>query len=198
MKQQSIKLSQWAKNNGLSYRGAYDMYKRGQLTGAYAIASGTILVPLCDTKPIDPANKKTAIYARVSTPKQKSDLDTQVDFVKGFCVANGWTVDKIYRETASGLNDDRKQLNKLLEDNEINRVVVANKDRLTRFGFNYLKKLLENKKVELVVVDSAQDDRSDLVQDFVSIITSMAARVYGLRRRKKCAEHILKTFENEQ
>lgn len=186
----AIKLSQWAKQNGYTYRGAYDMYLRGQLPDAFRMASGSIFV-----NQVSATNQSkteyTAIYARVSTPKQKDDLTRQVEYIEMFCVANGWQIDKIYKDIGSGLNDNRQQLNQLLGNDKITRVVISDKDRLTRFGFNYIKKLLENKNCTIVVINNASTDTDDLMQDFVSVITSMAARVYGLRRHKRHVEEIL-------
>ena len=188
---QSIKLSKWAKNNGYTYQGAYEMFARGQLQGAFRLASGSIMVALADaaagTKPVN-----TVIYCRVSTPKQQADLERQVQSAVDFCLVNGWQITKIYKEIASGLNDNRKQLNILLGNPAITRVVVTNKDRLTRFGFNYLKMFLASNSCELVVMNHADDGQHDLMADFVSVITSMAARVYGLRRHKSHTEAILK------
>ena len=133
----------------------------------------------------------TAIYARVSTPKQKNDLDRQIDYINSFCAAKGWQIDKIYKDIGSGLNDNRQQLNQLLNNNKITRVVISDKDRLTRFGFNYIKTLLFNNNCQIVVINNAATDTDELMQDFVSVITSMAARVYGLRRHKRHLEKIL-------
>ena len=186
----AIKLSQWAKQNGYTYRGAYDMYLRGQLPDAFRMASGSIFVnQVAATN--QSKTEYTAIYARVSTPKQKDDLTRQVEYIEMFCVANGWQIDKIYKDIGSGLNDNRQQLNQLLSNDKITRVVISDKDRLTRFGFNYIKKLLENKNCTIVVINNASTDTDDLMQDFVSVITSMAARVYGLRRHKRHVEEIL-------
>lgn len=186
----AIKLSQWAKQNGYTYRGAYDMYLRGQLPDAFRMASGSIFVnQVAATN--QSKTEYTAIYARVSTPKQKDDLTRQVEYIEMFCVANGWQIDKIYKDIGSGLNDNRQQLNQLLGNDKTTRVVISDKDRLTRFGFNYIKKLLENKNCTIVVINNASTDTDDLMQDFVSVITSMAARVYGLRRHKRHVEEIL-------
>jgi putative resolvase len=186
----AIKLSHWAKQNGYTYRGAYDMYLRGQLPDAFRMASGSIFVNQVSVTN-QSKTEYTAIYARVSTPKQKDDLTRQVEYIEMFCVANGWQIDKVYKDIGSGLNDNRQQLNQLLSNDKITRVVISDKDRLTRFGFNYIKKLLENKNCTIVVINNASIDTDDLMQDFVSVITSMAARVYGLRRHKRHVEEIL-------
>jgi predicted site-specific integrase-resolvase len=192
----SIKLSKWAKENGYSYQGAYELFARGQLPEAYRLASGYIMVPVKENQPeiIHPA---TVIYCRVSTPKQKDDLDRQVESATAFCIANGWVVNKIYKEITSGLNDNRPQLNKLLDNKSITKVVVTNKDRLTRFGFNYLKRHLESNNCQLIVMNEAQTSQNDLMDDFVSIITSMAARIYGLRRHKSRIDKIIKDLSND-
>ena len=194
----NVRLSQWAKDNGYSYQGAYEMYARGQLPNAKKLPSGSIVVE-ADT--INKKSEKTVIYCRVSTPKQKSDLISQVDRMKNFCIANGYIVDKIYMEVASGLNDNRPKLTSILSDDTITRVVVENKDRLTRFGFNYIELALKKSGCELVVTDRSTDVEHDLVQDFVSIVTSMCARVYGARRgsqkSKKICEIIDESMEAE-
>jgi predicted site-specific integrase-resolvase len=191
----SIKLSQWAKNNDMSYNGAYQLFLKNQLPNSYRLVSGTIMV----RENIQPLRAEyTAVYCRVSTPKQKNDLLRQVEFVETFCAAKGWVINKIYKEVASGLNDDRKQLNLLLDNKNITRVVISEKDRLTRFGFNYIMKILNNNNCEIVVINNVKTDSDDLMQDFISIITSMAARVYGLRRHKKHVEQIITSLDTNE
>ena len=194
----NLRLSQWAKQNGYSYQGAYEMYARGHLPSAIKLPSGSIIVQE-QNRTIK--QEKTVIYCRVSTPKQKNDLESQVDRMKTFCLANGFVVDKVYKEIASGLNDSRPKLAEILEDDTISRVVVENKDRLTRFGFNYIQAALKKSNCELIVTDRSTDEEADLVQDFVSIVTSMCARVYGARRgsqkSKKICEILEKTAEQE-
>jgi putative resolvase len=192
----SIKLSKWAKDHGYTYQGAYEMFARGQLPEAFRLASGHIMVPIKE-EIIKQPSKNTVIYCRVSTPKQKEDLERQIESANSFCAANGWAVDKVYKEIASGLNDSRKMLTSMLENNNISRVVVTNKDRLTRFGFNYIKLFLESKGCELVVMNHSTECQHDLMDDFVSVITSMAARVYGLRRHKTHAEKIIKELGDQ-
>jgi len=188
----TLKLSHWAKQNGYSYRGAYDMFIRGQLSNAFRMESGSIFVHQdVPTTISTESSDYIAIYARVSTPKQKDDLDRQIEYINSFCAAKGWQIDKIYKDIGSGLNDNRQQLNQLLNNNKITKVVISDKDRLTRFGFNYIKTLLANKNCQIVVINNAATDTEDLMQDFVSVITSMAARVYGLRRHKRHVEKIL-------
>lgn len=188
------RLSQWARDNGYTYQGAYEMYARGQLPNAKKLPSGSIIIEETQTSKIE----CTVIYARVSSPKQKDDLTRQVDRLSSFCAAKGYVVSKIYKEVASGLNDSRPKLLDMLSDDKVTRVVVENKDRLTRFGFNYIEHMLKRVGVELVVINSHHEQETDLIQDFVSVITSMAARVYGARRGGRKTKQILEILTPSQ
>ncbi|MBT9130932.1 MAG: hypothetical protein DDT41_01228 [candidate division WS2 bacterium] len=75
---------------------------------------------------------------------------------------------------------------------------MEHKDRLTRFGFNYLKVLFEESGMEIEVINESQNDKNDLMQDFVSIITSFCARLYGLRRSRRKTEQLLKELQIEK
>jgi predicted site-specific integrase-resolvase len=189
-----MKLSQWAKKSGLSYQTAFNLFKKGQLPGKVTqLASGTILIeddPIVNRQD----NLKTYIYCRVSSANKKEDLARQVDRCLQFCNANGWEVVKVYKEIASGMNDNRKQLNLLL-DATPKRIVVEHKDRLTRFGFNYLSRLLNILNYQLVVINRDQEDEADLIKDLVAIITSFCCRLYGLRRGSKKVKAIKATLE---
>ena len=126
-------------------------------------------------------NLKTFIYSRVSSSNKKGDLISQAEICEHFCAAKGWIVEKTMKEIASGMNDNRKKLNILLDSRNI-RVVVLHKDRLTRFGFNYVKKCIEANGGELVTINPEKTDEDDLLKDFIAIITSFCCRLYGARR----------------
>ena len=188
-----MKLSEWANSKGLSYRGAYEMFHRGQLPNAYQLPSGTIIV---DEEKLSKV-EYNVIYSRVSSPTKKEDLLRQVERLRLFCLSKGIIIHKEYKEIASGLNDNRKELTKILENNEITNVIIEHKDRLTRFGFNYLKLLLKNKGCNIIIINESKDDETDLMTDFVSIITSMTARLYGLRRSKMKVFNLIENLKNE-
>jgi putative resolvase len=77
-------------------------------------------------------------------------------------------------------------------------LVVEHKDRLTRFGFNYIDTLFNylNKKIE--VVNNVDNDKEDLIQDFISVITSFCARIYGLRRSRRRTEKLIDALKNNK
>lgn len=185
-----MKLSEYAKKLGITYRTAWDMFNRGDINGAYKLPSGTIIVLNEESKT---RKVSTAVYARVSSSENKSNLKTQSKRVQDFCTANGWVVDKVVEECGSGLNDSRPKLLSLLTDGVTSRIVVEHKDRLTRFGFNYISTLWDG---EIVVINNVVEDEKDLMQDFVSLVTSFTARLYGKRRTKRATEKLIEELKN--
>lgn len=183
------KLSSWAKNHNVTYRTAWNYVKSGKLKTEQT-PSGTILV--IGENRID---EKTVIYARVSSSENKENLERQAERIQQYCAAKGWQINTIIKEVGSGLNDGRKQLEKILLDKTITRIVVEHKDRLARFGLNYIDKLLSLDGREIVVINNQDNGKDDLMQDFVSIITSFTARLYGLRRSKRKTELLIKELE---
>jgi predicted site-specific integrase-resolvase len=93
------------------------------------------------------------------------------------------------------MNDNRKELNNLLKLN-YKYIVIEHKDRITRFGFNYLESLLSRLGTEIIVINRDKEDESDLIKDFISIITSYCCRLYGMRRCKAKKAKILETIND--
>jgi predicted site-specific integrase-resolvase len=104
-------------------------------------------------------------------------------------------VSKEVTEIASGLNDTRPKLEKLLADTSIGTIIVENRDRLTRFGSHYIETLLEaqGRRIEMIF---QRDTGDELVDDFVAVITSLSARIYGRRQSKRRAEKIKQCMES--
>ena len=188
-----MKLSTWAKNNSLTYRRAWQLYKMGKIPNSRRIPSGSILVD----DEIMRGEDKIVVYARVSSSENKGNLEKQADRLVSYCNAKGWKVDKVVKEVGSGLNDNRKQLEKLLKDTSITKIVVEHADRFSRFGMNYIEKLMESQGRKIEILNKQSNDRDDLMQDFVSIITSFTARLYGQRRTKRKTEQLIKELEKE-
>ena len=187
-----MKLSDWAKKQGISYMTAYRWFKANKLpVQAYQAQSSTIIVT--ETTP-KTTTEKVVVYCRVSNQSRKAELQYQIKRCEDFCIANGWVITKTYHEVASGMNDARKQFWKMLDSNPT-KIVIENKDRLTRFGFNYLEQLLKKQNCEIVVINTSTTDEQDLIKDLVSIITSFCCSLYGLRRSKNKVSQIKKILK---
>lgn len=185
-----MKLSVWAKKQGISYRSAWNMFHSGLLPDAYKLPSGTIIIPNEECL----KNEYNVVYARVSSSENKSNLDSQADRIVSFCNAKGWIVNEIIKECASGINDNRPKLKKVLQNKQVTRIIVEHKDRLTRFGYEYIKTLFNG---EIVVINESINNKEDLISDFTSIITSFCARIYGQRRAQRKTEQLIKELEND-
>lgn len=194
-----MKLSLWAKQQGICYRTAWQMFREKQIQGSYQLPTGTIIVPDPEiSRTLTPQPSKVAIYARVSSSENRDNLESQAKRLVGYCEAKGYQISKITKEIGSGLNDNRPKLEALLLDAEIGTIVVEHKDRLARFGFNYIQKILERNGRTIEVVNEAENEESDLMSDFVSIITSFTARLYGQRRSKRKTEKIIEELKREE
>ena len=134
-------------------------------------------------------NKKlNVIYCRVSTTKQKDDLIKQEQLLKDYCNSNGIIINKVFTEIASGMNEDRNELNKLLKlivNDEINKIFITYKDRLTRFGFGYIENICKLFNVEIIILNNTINQESfenELLNDLISIIHHFSMKLYGKRR----------------
>jgi putative resolvase len=185
-----MKLSQYAKKMGVSYRTAFRWWKAGKLD-AYQLDTGTIIVrePLASEPPTN-----VALYARVSSADQKEDLERQMQRLKDYAAAKGYRVTKTVSELASGLNESRPKFLKLLTDASLGTIVVEHGDRATRFGLTYIEHLMQMQGRRLEVLFPPETDH-DLGDDFIAVITSMASRMYGRRTSKRRAEKIKQCVE---
>jgi len=189
-----MKLSDYAKKTGVSYQTAWRMWKNGQLN-AYQLPTGTIVVKTED----EPTSVDliACIYVRVSSAENKKNLEAQAERLTNYAMARGYRIYKVVKEVGSGLNDNRKQLAQILVDDNYNILIVEHKDRLARFGTNYLSLLLEKTGKKLEIVNLADNSKEELMQDLIAIITSFCARLYGLRRSKRKTEKIIEELSNE-
>jgi excisionase family DNA binding protein len=132
---------------------------------------------------------RAVLYARVSSHDQKEHLESQLNRLARFAQERSYHVVKAYGEVASGLSENRHKLHqalKRIERREADVLLVEFKDRLTRFGFNYLARLIESYggRVEVVESDVKKDAMQELVEDMISVVTSFCAKLYGVRSRK--------------
>lgn len=174
---------------------SYMTLKRWRLSGKLKYKAFTDRKILYDIDSIENSetedNRLNVIYARVSTANQKSQLDSQIALIKSYMIANGVKPDKVYAEIASGLNDNRKELQSLVKDvidQKIKTVYVSYKDRLTRFGFGYFKHLFQVCGAELVVIDELENTeksyQDELTEDLISIIHHYSNKLYSTRRKQ--------------
>jgi predicted site-specific integrase-resolvase len=182
-----MKLSEWARRNGIAYQTAWKWWKAGKLpVPARQMPTGTILVEA-------PEREETGavLYARVSSADQKADLERQVARLAAFAAEQGMRVTKVVAEVGSGLNGHRKGLLAVLRSPDYGAIVVEHRDRLARFGSEYIEAALAAQGRRLIVVDAAEV-KDDLVPDMIDALTSMCARLYGRRSARHRAEKALK------
>ena len=137
-------------------------------------------------------NRKTVIYARVSTNNQKDDLKNQIDFLLNFTSSKGIIIDETIKDVGSGLNYNRKKWNLLLNEcmeNKIDSIIITHEDRFIRFGYDWFEKFLSKFNVKIIVVNNELlSPHEELVQDIISILHVFSCRIYGLRKYKKKIE----------
>ena len=148
-------------------------------------------------------NRVNVVYARVSTPKQKRDLENQAETLINYCNANGVKVDKVYKDIASGMNFDRKQFRSMLEDvlnYRISSIYITYKDRFSRISFDMFERLFLEYNCKIIVINkiesTAEDDEKEVFSDIISMLHSFAMKMYS-RRRKKKMELIKEDLKNE-
>ena len=141
---------------------------------------------------------RCVIYARVSGNSQKDDLERQIEALKKYALERNYEVIDIITDIASGLKTNRKGLKKLFKyviQRRINVVLITWKDRLTRFGFEYLEYFFKQFGVKIeCIFKEEKTPIEELIEDFVSIVTSFAARIYGKRSKK--VQQFLKHVKN--
>lgn len=184
-----VKLSVWASENGISRQTAYRMWRAGKLNGIQ-LPTGTILVEKEQNTITE--KKRAVLYARVSSSQNKKNLESQQERLYQYALARGFTVINRVSEIGSGVNDSRNKLEKILLSSDWDVLIVEHKDRLTRFGFNYIESLLSRTGQTIEVINQAgQENEADLLEDLTSIITSFCARIYGRRRSQRKTERII-------
>lgn len=143
------------------------------------------LIPETDS---DTDTRQTIGYCRVSTPEQKEDLQRQAELITLYCASNGWE-HSIITDTGSGLNYHKKglqELIKLIDEDQVARIVLTYKDRLLRFGNEILEYLCELHGTEIIVINNTEDKtyEQELVDDALSVIIVFSSRMYGENSHK--------------
>lgn len=191
-----MKLSVYAKKIGVSYKTAWRYWNQGHLKG-YQTPTGTIIIDAPEEKSSKTSEIKALLYSRVSSPENKKNLDTQAKRLEDFAAAKGYVVYKHVKEIGSGLNDRRPKLLDALKNSDFDILLVEHKDRLARFGVSYIQLLLEMSNRKLEIINTISDDEQDIIQDFISVITSMTARIYGKRRSNRKTAELIKSLKSD-
>ncbi len=149
------------------------------------------------------SEKNWAIYARVSSheQKKKGDLDRQIKYLEKMVPKKSEEI-KVIMDVGSGLNDNRKGLKELMQlasEGKISDIAITDKDRLTRFGFQYLNKFFITFGVEIHIMsgEKSKSLEEELVQDMLSIVTSFSGKLYGIgsAKRKKLLENVREVIQ---
>lgn len=147
---------------------------------------------------IKQAKRKTIVYCRVSSHGQKDDLESQIKAMETFCLSSGVAVDEWVQEIAGGMNFKRKKFLKVMREiseGKVEKLLIAHKDRLARFGFDFFAHMATEHGCEIVVVNQESlSPQQEMVEDLMAIIHTFSCRLYGLRKYKK---KIREVVENE-
>ena len=159
----------------------YRWFRQGTMpVPARRLPSGTILVEVPGGNSDGTEEQRVVLYARVSAHDQRTDLDRQVARLSAWAAGQGIVVAEVVGEVGSGMNGRRPRLRRLLADPTVAMIVVEHRDRLARFGVEYLEAALGAQARRLVVLDP-DEASEDLVSDLVEVLTSFCARLYGRR-----------------
>ena len=187
-----MKLSEWARSQGIKYQTAFIWFKKGKLpVPAYQTKTRTIIVTQ-----VQPAQGQTAAYIRVSSHDQKSDIEQQVARITIWGTENGYAIHQVVTEIGSGVNGHRPKLMRLLADSKYTVIIVEHRDRLMRFGSEYVESALAAQGRKLVVVDPSEFN-NDLVEDMTAVLTSFCARLYGKRSARNKAKKALQSIHDQ-
>lgn len=179
---------QFREKYNISPQYLYALKKNGKVKTKPFLGSQVLIL---DPESSD-SDKSVCIYARVSKSKQKTDLENQIKFLRQYLVSKGLNPEYVYSDIASGMNEDRKGLNEMMNaiiSGKISKVVISHKDRLTRFGFGYLKTIFSryNTEIEIVNLEDEKSFQDELSEDLIATIHHFSMKFYG-KRKNKCSE----------
>ena len=187
-----MKLSDWARLNGVHPKTALRWFDRGILpVPARKVGPRTILVEV-KSEPAD----TVALYARVSSHDQRADLERQMGRLVEWAAAQGLRVSQTVSEVGSGTNGARPKLRRLLADGSVRSIAVEHRDRLARLGSEYIEAALLGAGRRLLVMERGELEE-DLVPDMTAVLTSLCARLYGRRSARTRAQRALRCAERE-
>jgi len=149
----------------------------------------------------NPVKKKVIGYCRVSSNKQKDDLVKQVENVKSYMIAKGYSFE-VVTDIGSGINYNKKGLNNLIDmvvACEVEKIVILYKDRLLRFGYELIENLCSKYGTTIEIIDNTEKtEEQELVEDLVQIVTVFSCKLQGKRanKAKKMIKELLEDDNN--
>ena len=134
-------------------------------------------------------NRKSYIYARVSSKKQEGDLKRQIKYIK-----DKYPEFDIVQDVGSGINFKRKGFNTLLDKvlkGSVEKIVISSRDRLCRFGFELIQNICKRFNTEIFVIDNEKNKSSqqELAEDLLSVVTVFTAKYHGSRKYSKLSKN---------
>lgn len=146
------------------------------------------------------SGKINIAYSRVSSRQQKNELENQENFIKNYVNGNGMIIGKYFSDIGSGLNYKRENFLKMIElvtERKVDKIFVTYKDRVARFGFDFVEWICQRFGTEIIVLnDEKTSPENELVNDLISIIHVFSRRIYGLRKYKKTIKEEMKCQKN--
>lgn len=186
-------IGEFADKIGKSIQTLRNWDKKGTLKPSHVTEGGTRyysqkqLNHFLGLKGEEQLDKKVIGYCRVSSNKQKDDLERQVENVKTYMIAKGYQFEVI-TDIGSGINYNKKGLNKLIDmvtNSEVDKIVILYKDRLVRFGFELIKNLCDKYGTTIEIIDNTEKtEEQELVEDLIQIVTVFSCRLQGKRANK--------------
>ena len=196
-----MKPSEYAKIYSMNQRTVVNNFHKGLIKGKQDEQTKTIYIlnPEFEEHQVKFDEKRVILYARVSSTTNKASLDGQLERMRLYAYARGYKIVDEIKEISSGLNENRPKLNQIFKRTDFNILLCEHKDRLTRFGFEYIKSLFARVGVSVEAInESTKTKDEEMVDDFVSIVTSFCSRIYGRSRKKKTIEIIEKIKDEEK
>ena len=144
-------------------------------------------------------NREVVLYGRVSNLKQKDSLQKQIETLKAYAACNGFIINNVYSDVASGLSFDRKEFKRLLIDvinHKVKAIIITHKDRFTRVSFDMWKELFEYFNCNIIVINNDEDDDNGLFADIISLLHYLSMRINSKHRKKKL-QLVKEVLEND-
>lgn len=202
-------IGEFAEKIGKSIQTLRNWDKNGSLKPSHITDGGTRyysqeqLNHFLGIKGVETKTKKIIGYCRVSSNKQKDDLEIQIKNVKTYMIAKGYSFD-IITDIGSGINYNKKGLNQLIDmitNSEVEKIVILYKDRLLRFGFEIIENLCNKYGTTIEIIDNTEKtEEQELVEDLIQIVTVFSCRLQGKRanKAKKMIKELLECDISEE